>query len=68
MDETTKWLPTTALVQRFGKTTRTVINWENTRPNGFPLPVRVNGRKYWRETDIIEWERELIASKTEGAK
>jgi predicted DNA-binding transcriptional regulator AlpA len=68
MSEPTRWLPTNALAQRFDKTPRTIANWEKTRPNNFPLPTRVNRRKLWRESEINEWERGLIASMISEAR
>jgi hypothetical protein len=61
-----RWLSTNTLAERFDKTTRTLGTWERTRPNGFPLPARVNGRKFWREDEIVAWEKSLIASKLEA--
>ena len=62
-----RWFSTNNLADRFGVTPRTLMTWEQTRPNGFPLPVKVNRRNYWREEEIVAWEQSLIASRQEVA-
>ena len=34
---------------------------------GFPAPVWVRGRRYWREADLIAWERAQPARKSNKA-
>jgi predicted DNA-binding transcriptional regulator AlpA len=43
--------------ERYGVTGRTLDRWL-TRPSlAFPRPIRINGRKYWYEADLMAWER-----------
>ena len=37
----------------FWISTRSIYRWE--KKNELPLPVRINGRKYWRRSEIFEW-------------
>ena len=36
----------------------TLWRWENDILLGFPKPIRINRRKYWRLSELISWERE----------
>jgi predicted DNA-binding transcriptional regulator AlpA len=48
-------LPTRHVMQRYGVSDRTIDRW-SADPNythlGFPQPVRINRRRYWRQTDL----------------
>jgi DNA-binding transcriptional MerR regulator len=51
------------LAKRFGVTTRTVFTWEKNPPPGYPIPVDINGYKYYPEDEVLAYERMLIASR-----
>ena len=53
------------LMQRFDIADRTVDRWlENPRLN-FPKPIRINARRYWRLSEILEWERTRESTRRE---
>ena len=58
-----KWLSRPVLAKRFGVTTRTVFTWEKNPPPGYPIPVDINGYKYYPEDEVLAYELMLIASR-----
>lgn len=34
--------------------------WLHDEELGFPQPIRINGRRFWREQDLIAWERTRV--------
>lgn len=36
----------------------TLWRWENSETLNFPKPIVVNRRKFFREEDLLNWERE----------
>jgi predicted DNA-binding transcriptional regulator AlpA len=44
--------------QRYGDSSdMTLWRWLHDEKMGFPQPLRINGRRFWRLTDLEEWER-----------
>jgi hypothetical protein len=39
----------------------TIHRWKNDKELGFPQPVKINRRLYWRLGDIRQWERDRAA-------
>lgn len=55
-------LPARKVWERYGVADRTLDRWL-TRPElRFPRPVVVNRRRYFRESDLLAWERFRAAS------
>ena len=54
-------LPAPAVWRRYGKTDRTLDRWLQDKALGFPRPTVIRGRRYFRETELVEWEREQAA-------
>lgn len=54
-------LPTRAVCDRYLKSGRTILRWQNDPQLNFPKPMIVNGRKFFDEDQLIEWERAQIA-------
>lgn len=50
-------LPTRQVCQRYSVSDRTIARWERDPDLKFPAPDTINGRKYFNESDLIEWER-----------
>jgi predicted DNA-binding transcriptional regulator AlpA len=50
-------LPTRFLLQRYSVSDRTIDRWCNNSELGFPQPMVVNKRRYWRLSELEEWER-----------
>ncbi len=42
---------------RYGVSLRTLSRWLASDRLHFPQPLVINGRRYWTETDLTEWER-----------
>jgi predicted DNA-binding transcriptional regulator AlpA len=51
------FLPASQVWQRYGKTDRTLDRWLKDPAVAFPRPVVIRNRRYFREAEIIEWER-----------
>ena len=50
-------MPARQIWERFGVTSRTLSRWLARDNLGFPRPMVVNGRRYWRLTEIEAWDR-----------
>jgi hypothetical protein len=59
-------LPTKLVCKRFNVCDRTIARWQRDPKLGFPSPILINGRKYFDENEIVQWERER-ASKSRPA-
>lgn len=44
------------LKDRYRCSDMTLHRWERHPTLDFPKPLRINGRRLWREADIAEWE------------
>lgn len=49
-------LPTKAVAKRYDVTIRTVERWSDNPALGFPKPIVVNARKYFRLSELEAWE------------
>jgi hypothetical protein len=61
ISESTARLPTGAVAQRYGVTTRSVDRWWKNPDLNFPQPLIINGYKYWSLSDLEKWERKRTA-------
>lgn len=51
-----QFVPAQKVCLRYGVTFRTISRWL-VHPNvQFPKPIYLNGRRYWIEADLQEWE------------
>lgn len=50
---------TKQLIHRFGISRTTLWNWLKRNNNDFPKPIIINGKKYFDENDIEEYEQRL---------
>jgi predicted DNA-binding transcriptional regulator AlpA len=48
--------------ERYGVSDQTIWRWLHDKNSGFPRPIRIQGRRYWRQDELLTWE----ASKTDG--
>lgn len=60
------WLPTRAILRRYGIADRTFDRWLKDESFGFPQPDMRRGRRYFRESEIIAWERKRAARNLES--
>ena len=49
------------ICQRYKIVTRTLGRWLENETLNFPKPVVINGRRYFREKRLEEWERRRAA-------
>ena len=56
-------LPARVVWSRYGVVERTLARWLDDGRLCFPRPVLINGRRYWREADLVEWERSRVSAK-----
>jgi hypothetical protein len=54
-----KNIPSKDVAARYNKTTRTIDNWLANDELGFPKPIVINGRKYYREDELDEFDRRM---------
>jgi predicted DNA-binding transcriptional regulator AlpA len=47
---------------RYGVSDMSLWRWLRDEALGFPHPIRINGRRFWKLDDLTAWE----ASRTEG--
>ena len=57
MDLTEVFLTGPQVRARYGVTDMTVHRWLKNADLGFPRPTYINRRRYWREADLVAWER-----------
>ncbi|KMO21624.1 helix-turn-helix transcriptional regulator [Methylobacterium platani] len=49
-------LPAAHVRQRYAISDMTLWRWEKDPKLDFPKPIRINGRRYWRVTDLVSFE------------
>jgi predicted DNA-binding transcriptional regulator AlpA len=54
-------LPAPDVWRRYGKSDRTLDRWLQDESLGFPRPTVIRGRRYFKEVELIEWERNQAA-------
>jgi predicted DNA-binding transcriptional regulator AlpA len=50
-------LPGPRVDARYGISAMTRWRWERSPTLDFPKPLKINGRCYWRISDLAAWER-----------
>jgi predicted DNA-binding transcriptional regulator AlpA len=60
-------LPASSVWTRFGVVDRTLDRWLEKASLGFPRPIVINRRRYFRESEIVAWERMQAAVKSVAA-
>ena len=56
-DSTEQFLPARQVWNRHGVTSMTLWRWLKNTDLKFPLPMRIGRLRYWRVSDLVEWER-----------
>jgi predicted DNA-binding transcriptional regulator AlpA len=57
-DNSDNLIPTRQVCQRYSVNERTIERWFKAAHVGFPEPVLINKRRYYREAELIVWERQ----------
>ena len=63
-DSTEQFLPARRVWERYGVTSMTLWRWLKDADLKFPHPMRIGRLRYWRVSDLVEWERS--ASRARG--
>jgi hypothetical protein len=56
-------LPASTVWTRYGVVDRTLDRWLANTSLKFPKPLVINRRRYFRESDLIAWERKQATAK-----
>jgi predicted DNA-binding transcriptional regulator AlpA len=56
-------LPAVHLLARYRVSDMTLFRWLKDEKLGFPKPIRINGRRYWRLADLQAFEVRQAAHK-----
>jgi hypothetical protein len=56
------YLPAKGVQERYGIVDRTLDRWLADTEMDFPRPLVVRGRRYFRETELVAWERRRAAT------
>ena len=59
---TEKLLPAKKVRERYGVSDQTIWRWLHDKNSGFPKPIRIQGRRYWRLEQLLAFE----AARSEG--
>jgi predicted DNA-binding transcriptional regulator AlpA len=60
-----QYLPRPRVAKRYNVNPRTIWRWEKDEKLGFPEPIEINGRRYWIEDKLDEFDRQC-ARRTAG--
>jgi predicted DNA-binding transcriptional regulator AlpA len=53
---TEQLLPARQIRDRYGVSDMSLWRWLHSEKLGFPKPIRIQGRRYWRLAEIRDWE------------
>jgi predicted DNA-binding transcriptional regulator AlpA len=57
-DVTVTYLNAAQVRTRYGGVSDMALwRWLHDEKLGFPQPIRINGRRFWKASDLIDWER-----------
>lgn len=59
-DTDTNYMPAKMVRARYSVCGRTLSRWDKI---GFPLPIVINHRRFWRLADLQAWERACAADR-----
>ena len=60
-DEKPTFVPSRQVRRRYGDTSEMWIERRLRDASGFPLPIKLGGRRYWRLDELEAWERACAA-------
>lgn len=55
-------LPTRVVCERYKVTIRTIERWLVDEKLGFPTPIFINKRRYFRERDLVAFQRSRVVA------
>ena len=54
-----QYLPIRKVRQRYDTSDETIRRWLQDESSGFPKPIYFSKRRYWRLSELVQWERHL---------
>ena len=57
----TTFLPAGQVRSRYGVSDMAIWRWLHNERLGFPRPIRINGRRFWKRTELEAWEASRAA-------
>jgi predicted DNA-binding transcriptional regulator AlpA len=57
------YLPAAAVRARYGVSDMTLWRWLRNEALGFPTPIRINQRRFWKLAELESWEASHDQSK-----
>jgi predicted DNA-binding transcriptional regulator AlpA len=57
----TTFLPAGQVRNRYGVSDMALWRWLRNEGLGFPHPIRINGRRFWKRKDLEAWEASRTA-------
>ena len=62
MNQHQAFLPAAQVRLRYGVSHMSLWRWLNNKATGFPKPIRINGRRFWKLAELEQWEDESRAA------
>jgi predicted DNA-binding transcriptional regulator AlpA len=62
MHDQQTFIPAGQLRARYGISAMTVWRWLQDKPLGFPRPIRINRRRFWKLAELEQWEASRAAA------
>jgi predicted DNA-binding transcriptional regulator AlpA len=56
MNDQQTYLPTAAVRARYGVSDMSLWRWLHNEALGFPHPMRIQGRRFWKLAELESWE------------
>jgi len=63
----TTYLPAGAVRARYGVSDMSIWRWLQDEALGFPAPIRINRRRFWKLTELEAWEASRATKETTNA-
>ena len=63
-DETEKFLTGPEVDKRYGRSSQSRWRWGKDAELGFPKPIKIRGRCFYRLREIEEWERMIATARS----
>ena len=57
-----QWVPKPRVAKRYHSCAKTIDRWEDDPKLGFPKSIAINRRRYWRLSELQDWERARAAA------
>ena len=61
-DMSSTFLTGPQVLARYQISAMTLHRWQNSNKLGFPKPMIINRRKFFKEAELIQWERAKVAA------